>query len=369
MSVILTILLTVLKIIGIALLVILGLILLILLLVLFVPLRYDVRGVKETSSIREARAFASLTWLLRLIGLEASYDQGTVTVLLRILTFRLKEIHIPEKSSGPDPSSGEETVRADAAGEEDPVKEQSEADTGKAEPAAKEQPKADTGKAGPVTMQQTAPDTAETKPVITDTGKKKAAKKEAGTKPEKKASAKAHEKKDPPRKKDKGNKIGEWIASIPMRIAGLIQSVFDTADRIDDAVYKAERKIEGLFRKAEPFISEDSRGLYMRTLRRLMRMLSHFLPKKISGYLHFGTGAPDLTGELTGVIYLALPAGSRSFSVEPEFNERVLETDCRIRGHIRFIHALVFLIRTAFDRQVWRLIRTIRRSKKKAGAK
>lgn len=366
MSVILTILLTVLKIIGIALLVILGLLLLVLLLVLLVPVRYDIRGVKETPKIREAWAQGSITWLLRLIGLEASYRNGVVTVLLRILTFRIKEIRIPGKDSEPERSGeAEEEPWEEPAGPEQPeVKENEEEKNGEETTVSVESENAEPEKTEPEKTGSEKTETVNEKPSA-DEPEKKAPDK---IKPEKKPPAKKKEKaKDS--SKDLISGIGELIASIPQRIADLIQSVFDNLDRIDDLIYKAEKKIGGIYRKAEPFISEDAKGLYMRTIRRLTQMLKHFLPRKISGYLHFGTGAPDLTGELTGLIYLILPAGSRRFSVEPEFNETVLETDCRITGYIRFIHAFVFLIRTAFDRQVWRLIRAIRRKSKKAAAK
>lgn len=371
MSVILTILLTVLKIIGIALLVILGLLLLVLLLVLLVPVRYDIRGVKETPTIKEAWAQGSITWLLRLIGLEASYRNGVVTVLLRILTFRIKEIRIPGKDSEPERSgeAEEEPWEEPAGPAETEVNETEEETTVNAEAEKAEPEKTEPEKIAPEKTVSLNEKPAADEPV------KKAPDK---VKPEKKPPAEKKEKAKNNSKgkegKGKSNKdlisgIGELIASIPQRIADLIQSVFDHLDQIDDLIYKTEKKIGGMYRKAEPFISEDAKGLYMRTIRRLIQMLKHFLPRKISGYLHFGTGAPDLTGELTGLIYLILPAGSRRFSVEPEFNETVLETDCRITGHIRFIHALVFLVRTAFDRQVWRLIRAIRRKSKKAAAK
>lgn len=396
MSVILTILLTVLKIIGIALLVILGLVFLILLLVLLVPVRYDIRLVKETPKLKEAWAQGSITWLLRLIALEASYKDGVVSVFLRVLKFTLKEIRIPEKAEDEDEAPAGETTADETRINEEPLHEaqvntentdsentdpentdpENSASEGsepvkteavKTEPVKTEPAKTEPVKTEPVKTEPVKTEPVKTEPVKTEPAKKAPEKKAPkAARAEKKVSA---QKKDAKQGSSKTGKIGSLIASIPERIADLIQSVFDTADLIDDKLYKAEKKIGGLLRKAEPFISEDARGLYARTIRRLLRMLKHFLPKKLSGYVHFGTGAPDLTGELTGLIYLVLPAGSSRFSVEPEFNDTVLETDCCLRGHVRFIHALVFLIRMVFDREVWRLLRAIRGKNKKARAK
>ena len=57
-----------------------------------------------------------------------------------------------------------------------------------------------------------------------------------------------------------------------------------------------------LFRRYE--IKENLRTLYGY----LRDLWKHYCPRRISGYLHFGTGDPALTGQLTGIIYLVLPA-------------------------------------------------------------
>ena len=87
----------ILKIIGIILAVLLGLILLLLLLVLFVPVRYRAYGIKKGG---ECRAEAKLSWLLHLISIPISYQNGELSARLRILGFPVLNLLEEEKEDG-----------------------------------------------------------------------------------------------------------------------------------------------------------------------------------------------------------------------------------------------------------------------------
>lgn len=81
------VLLLILKIIGIILLILLGLILLILAVVLFVPVRYQVRGsIGEKTTVRIA-----VTWLLHAVSWRAAYEEEGFSSQLRIFGIARKE--------------------------------------------------------------------------------------------------------------------------------------------------------------------------------------------------------------------------------------------------------------------------------------
>lgn len=107
----------ILKIIGIILAVLLGLILLLLLLVLFVPVRYRAYGIKKGG---ECRAEAKLSWLLHLISIPISYQNGELSARLRILGFPVLNLLEEEKEDG------EEELRKEKPGKEKNGKETSE---------------------------------------------------------------------------------------------------------------------------------------------------------------------------------------------------------------------------------------------------
>lgn len=81
-----SVILFILKLIGIILLVLLGIIVTLLILVLFVPIRYDVSGELET----EIAVHVKVTWLLHLISFVLDYKKGETVTCLRIMGIRKK---------------------------------------------------------------------------------------------------------------------------------------------------------------------------------------------------------------------------------------------------------------------------------------
>lgn len=81
-----SVILFILKLIGIILLVLLGIIAVVLLLVLFVPVRYRVSGKMED----EIAVHAKVTWLLHLIAFAIDYEKGETATCLRIMGIRKK---------------------------------------------------------------------------------------------------------------------------------------------------------------------------------------------------------------------------------------------------------------------------------------
>lgn len=80
-----TVILFLLKLIGIILLVLLGIVLTLLVLLLFVPVRYQIKGsVLEDKTVR-----VKLHWLLHLLAFSLSYEEKKLTTEFRILGFRL----------------------------------------------------------------------------------------------------------------------------------------------------------------------------------------------------------------------------------------------------------------------------------------
>lgn len=94
-------------------------------------------------------------------------------------------------------------------------------------------------------------------------------------------------------------------------------------------------KISAFFRMIEEYeIKEICGSLYGEAI----HLLSHYKPRRIRGYLRFGAGDPALTGYLTGLIYLLLPARADQFSVMPDFHDTVFETEMIFTGYIRSVH-------------------------------
>lgn len=136
--------------------------------------------------------------------------------------------------------------------------------------------------------------------------------------------------------------------------------ILDLFSEVQEIPDKLERHKNNIKEKIEPFLQDDARNLLSRIISRLKYLWKHYRPRKIKGWLRFGTGAPDITGELTGLIYLLLPSSSDQMDVIPDFTEKVLETDIALKGHVR----ACYMVKVAFlmwrDKEFRNILRRVR---------
>lgn len=86
----------------------------------------------------------------------------------------------------------------------------------------------------------------------------------------------------------------------------------------------------------------------------------HYGLRRTEGYLHFGTGDPAMTGQLTGVLYMLLPAKAGKVAVQPEFSEQILEMELTAKGYVRSCHIIPVGWRLLRNKRLVRLFKKIR---------
>ena len=149
------------------------------------------------------------------------------------------------------------------------------------------------------------------------------------------------------------NKVLGLILQIPQ----LPAEVYDKIDSIQDQLC---RKYDALQKKADPFLSIEAEHMLGKGIRYLRYLIRGYAPRKITGYIRFGTGSPDLTGELTGLLYVLLPEAGTGYDIEPDFYELVLDTDTLATGQIRAYRLIWVGIRLILDKEFRTLLRQIR---------
>ena len=339
------IVLGILKIIGIILLVILGLVLLILGLVLFVPFRYQA-GVVRTQGFPDGEA--SVTWLLRAVRLTLAFKDKKLKGALKVLCFTIKRFGSwdeadkkPSDETGP---AKEQTQPVQTSAEREDHKLQTE----QLKEENKRQP------------EQLKAESDQLKEKQKEEKKQKKALKKQEKKPEKLSV------------KEKINRLInknlERIAAAPQKVMDLLLLIIDAIDGKAQAAEalaeKLVKKAESAEKKAAPFLEAESINYFKWLLRRLGVLLHHFRIRRIKGFLKFGTGAPDMTGFLTGLLYRILPAGAAVYEVDPYFDQTVFETDTILKGHIRACHILWLVILAALRKDTWHMLRKLRRKDK-----
>ena len=365
--------LTILKIIGIILLVILAILLLLLLAVLFVPLRYRVHGRKETK--KEPEADGTMTWLLHLLRADLTYRDREGVAVIRVCGFRLKTFRFgekkPERGNAPQKAepSGETAEEAapvtEAAEEAAPVTEAAEHAMPQIEAAKDDAVKDDAAvKETAAQAKKPEPEPAEEEESGIKRLFRRIFKKKKEEKPSVKGADSGKQKKE---KQLHGGPVARLmnlaaqflnkILDLLLQVPGLPAEVYDRIDIIQEKICK---KYDLIRKKAEPFLSIEAEHMFWKGIGYLKYLIRGYAPRKITGYLHFGTGSPDLTGWLTGLVYMLLPESGTEYDVDPDFYEAVLETDTEVKGHIRAYRVAWVGLRLLFDKEFRVLFARIR---------
>lgn len=306
------VLLTILKVLGIILLSILGLLLIIILLFLFVPFVYKIR-VKYVDKQLEAEG--EVSFLFRLLRARAAY-KDELSYEAKAAFFTL----ISSEKAGRDEEDGKEAHKESKAAD---VKTE---DTSLKTTATGTQVDCKQAVCGQVNEENKAGKKA----------KSKKAKKQKSKKTKKKLNifAKIEEIKE---------KIeAKWTA---------FKETFLSLNNKKEAVLKfinAEGTAAGIF--------------YLLTQSKIL--IKMILPKKIKGWLRFGTGDVYTEGQYLTYLCFVYPLYAGKFDIIPEWDEEVIEVDASFSGKIRMFAMLLIGLKLLFSKKVKALLRNFNRCKK-----
>ena len=361
------IILAILRIIGIILLIVLGIAAALILLVLFWPVEYQIRLRKEDQPF-EAEGRAG--WLFHFLSADVQIRERTGTITLKVFGRRLKTFRIPEGRKAEKPRS-QEASRAETVTRS---QEASRAETEKTRSQTTSETGTQTRKVqtGRQTSRETSTAGQKTKP-----GGKAAS---AGISPRRWAGRIRRTVSSAvsaagnilagvsgaaagiaARTIQKAAKGLVTAMAFAFRMQELPSDIGDIADSFHDHV---DAKIGSFRRKAGPFVSPDAFSLYGRIMRHLGRLLHSFRLRRLEGYLLVGTGKPDRTGELIGLLCMILPDTAGTYELRADFYQATLKTRTDAAGHIRMNHVLMFLIRLLKDKEFRKLLAHVRRKGK-----
>lgn len=289
-----SIIILILKIIGIILLLLLAFIIVIGISVLLVPARYEVKG----SFNSENKAFfLRVTWLLRAVSLLIYSGESGIEKKITIFGFRLKE-------KKKDKTNIKNNDKSDIGGE----------DAWQAAVAQKRKE---------------------------DVGQDKEA-----TKTSHKDNGRLSDDKEASNRRGLFGKLAD-------KIKGIIQKIKDIYNKICDTI----KKTRDFTSKVKEFISDaTNKVVFGRVKKEAFYLLKHFKPRKIEGKLLFGTGDPATTGWILGGFYALYQGFPGRIDVTCDFNEKVMEGDVTIKGRVRGIHGLLVVIRLFGNRDFRRML-------------
>lgn len=326
-----TVLLTILKVIGWILLGILGLILLTALTVLLVPIRYRADGVwKEEKYIR-----GRVTWLLHLLSIRVTYEKELL-LEVRVAGFLI----YPKKER-----SGKRKKAASGADAEEGVGD-ADADTNVLDADGAKMPSADVKTLGESAPAAGTTDEPQTQTVAEASEPQSADPNEASAS---EADAQATDSDAAPEHSAGSffEKLSGKLSQVTDRLRGMQQKT----DRLKQQTAYYKRIWD------QPQTRQAIRvGFY-----ELGEIIRHVLPRKLEVFGIVGTGDPASTGQIMAIQGMLYPWHKGNIRLEPDFEEKYIEGELHLKGRIRLGTLGICGLRILLNKNVRRLIRILRK--------
>ena len=348
-----SILLAILKVIGIILLVVIGIVVLIILLILFVPMCYRI---KADHNEEHTEVDFSVRYLLA--SGKGSFIKGEgLKYKVKFLFFTLADSE--NKAEEDDAGDGIDVMDLDPNEDfftaDTPAAENAEGEVPAVENADVQVPTIEDAQ-GEVTVVESVPgETVENPPAVpeplsgevegefedtfvdTSTMSKKELKKylkeEKKRRKEEKKRAKAEKK---AKKQEEGNFL----------------------DKIDEKLDKIASKKEKFSKKADHIDQFLDKPFVQKTLKRgfkiIKRLFGTIKPKKSKGYLKLGLKSPASTGEMLARLGKFYPLYGRWLVIDPDFYHKVIEGNADIKGRVYLFRFVFPALRLLISRDFWR---------------
>ena len=100
----------------------------------------------------------------------------------------------------------------------------------------------------------------------------------------------------------------------------------------------------------------ENRELVSLIISQLKRLFKEIKPKKYDINVHFGFEEPDVTGKV--LMYIAVFYGltGLNINIKPEFEEKIFEGDCYLKGRIRVITLLSIALKVYKNKRFKQII-------------
>lgn len=326
-----TVLLTILKVIGWILLGILGLILLTVLTVLLVPIRYRADGVwKEEKYIR-----GRVTWLLHLLSIRVTYEKELL-LEVRVAGFLI----YPKKER-----SGKKKKAASGADAEEGVGD-ADADTNVLDADGAKMPSADVKTLGESAPAAGTTDEPQTQTVAEASEPQSADPNEASAS---EADAQATDSDAAPE-----HPAGSFFE----KLSGKLSQV---ADRLRGMQQKTDQLKQQTAYYKRIWDQPQTRQAIRVGFYELGEIIRHVLPRKLEVFGIVGTGDPASTGQIMAIQGMLYPWHKGNIRLEPDFEEKYIEGELHLKGRIRLGTLGICGLRILLNKNVRRLIRILRK--------
>ncbi|XCP83507.1 DUF2953 domain-containing protein [Roseburia hominis] len=341
----------ILKIIGVILAVILGILVLLVCIVLFVPVRYEIRG-QFSGKLEEAKASLAISWLLHLIAVRVRYEEGNLRWKVRAAWIRRDSGKTMEKKVIAESKKKEKIDGNAAEGAEKELLEEKKLSEQKSDLERKTSEGEKQCREGEQTENETDRVKCETEADKKGVGEETEA---LGEAPRDKQSKEQGRKK---RKRKKRKPLRLILRELIEKIKGFFAKIKYTFGRICDKLKTVSRKKEQI---AEFLENEMHKSALARVKKEFVWVKRFLKPKKFRADLQFGFEDPYHTGQALAVLGMIYPFTGNHMNINPDFSRRMLEGEAYLKGNLRAVHLMMFALKVLLDKNVRRTYRDVRR--------
>lgn len=339
--------LLILKIIGIVLLSIIGLILLVLLLVLFYPFSYRIKAHKDAECLNAA---ARILWLLGLVTVTASYDKE--------LWIKVRVLGIPVYKMKMWPSEEEESDAASATESVDEKENMPDMDVCEAEKAEI---------------------ASETNAITDDSYTPEGEYFDEGYDESEMFSEEDIDREIEEIINDDGyeafeklpflKKVKAFLHKIKEFILKCREKCYNIYDSIQQGIAKVKKIYKNIDYYIRVFQHPCMKPALEKALKGIKKLLNHIKPRRIKAVIEYGSGDPASTMKVYGYYCMIYPFYGKKIKFTPDMENKVLNLDAKISGHLQMFRILTIAWSLFTDRNIRRIVRLLKREGKKRGRK
>ncbi len=312
------ILLLILKFIGIIIAAILGILVLLVCIVLFVPVRYEIRG-KSGGDLNSLKGKIKVTWFLHLFRADVYYKEKRLRWRIRLAFFKrnsdrsketagmhnkheMKEDGKQKKGGTPNEEKHDENVEAvEEVKNNESISKEDEKTEEAVEETAEEECEAD-----------------------------------------EKTEAKEKFKEDTENPESKGNRFLQKIKALCKKIKCTFLNI---CDKINTLREKKDKLIE--------FVEDEvHRNAFARVKKELFWYLRKLKPKKLESQIRFGFEDPSYTGKTLAYLSVLYPFFGEYMEIIPDFEQKILKGSLYVKGRIRASHLVHLAWKLFWDKNI-----------------
>lgn len=139
-----------------------------------------------------------------------------------------------------------------------------------------------------------------------------------------------------------------------------IEKIRDTIDNVIGKIKKIWHQKEEIQRILE---KPETKLAISFAWNKIVKILRHILPRKLKGYLIFGSGDPATTGKVLAILSIVYAKTGPLIDITPNFEEKQIECDLEFKGRIQLIVLVVLAVQLILKKEVKQLIEDVKKIK------